>query len=185
MNLTGVKTGSLTQQVTSFIKVLAFLALVVCCFILGRDSERSIGIPSGLSSTVINGGLILAFIKGLQFALGTYDGWNAPTFMAEEDINPGKNIPLSLFGGAIIVMIVYVSINMALLYLLPISTIAGSQLAVADAAEVIFGKAGYTILIVIALFSLLSILNAQMMISSRILYGLSIEGLFIKRGTLV
>jgi APA family basic amino acid/polyamine antiporter len=82
-------------------------------------------------------------------------------------------------------MIVYLSINTALLYLLPVSAIAGSQLAVADAAEVIFGKAGYTILIVIALFSLLSILNAQLMISSRILYGLSNEGLFIKRGTLV
>jgi APA family basic amino acid/polyamine antiporter len=105
--------------------------------------------------------------------------------MAEEDMNPGKNILRSLFGGAIIGMIVYVSINNALLYVLPVSAIAGSQLAVADAAEVIFGKAGYTILIVIALFSLLTILNAQMMISSRILYGLSNEGLFIKSGTLV
>lgn len=185
INLAGVKTGSLTQQVTSFIKVLAFLAMVVCCFLLGADNKPSGEIPSGLSSTVINGGLILAFIRGLQLAVGTYDGWNAPTFMAEEDTNPGKNIPRSLFGGAIIVMIVYVSINLALLYVLPVSAIAGSQLAVADVAEVIFGKTGYTILIVIALFSLLSILNAQMMISSRILYGLSNEGLFIKKGTLV
>jgi APA family basic amino acid/polyamine antiporter len=71
LNLTGVKTGSLTQQVTSFIKVLAFLALVVCCFIIGGDDKRSEEIPSGLSITAINDGLILAFIKGLQFALGT------------------------------------------------------------------------------------------------------------------
>jgi APA family basic amino acid/polyamine antiporter len=74
---------------------------------------------------------------------------------------------------------------MALLYVLPVSVIAGSQLAVAEAAKVIFGKAGYTVLILIALFSLLSILNAQLMISSRILYGLSNEGLFIRQGTLV
>jgi len=185
LNLTGVKSGSLTQQITSFVKVLTFLAFVIFCFVLGGNDKPSARLPPNLGSTVINGGLILAFIKALQLCVGTYDGWNAPTFMAEEDTNPGKNIPRSLFGGAIIVMIVYVSINIALLYVLPISAIAGSQLAVANAAEVIFGKAGYTILIVIALFSLLSILNAQMMISSRILYGLSHEGLFIKKGTLV
>ncbi|MBA2762456.1 MAG: APC family permease [Segetibacter sp.] len=185
LNLTGVKSASLTQQITSFIKVFAFLVLVICCFLLGGYNRSSEEIHSNLSRTVMNGGLFLAFIKGLQLALGTYDGWNAPTFMAEEDTNPGKNIPRSLFGGAIIVMIVYVSINIALLYVLPVSAVAGSQLAVADAAQVILGKAGYTILLVIALFSLLSILNAQMMISSRILYGLSHEGLFIKKGTLV
>lgn len=105
-------------------------------------------------------------------------------FFAEEDTDPGKNIPRSLFIGAIIVMIVYVMINIALLYVLPVVSIAGSTLAVAD-AKVIFGVKGYTIITLIAIFSLLSILNAQLMICSRILYGLSREGFFIKSGTLI
>ena len=69
--------------------------------------------------------------------------------------------------------------------MLPISVIAGSKLAIADAAEIIFGKVGYTILTLIAIFSLLSILNANIMICPRILFGLSREGFFIEKGTLV
>jgi APA family basic amino acid/polyamine antiporter len=82
-------------------------------------------------------------------------------------------------------MLLYVSLNIALLYVLPVSSLAGSKLAVADAAETIFGQKGYTFITLIALLSLLGILNSQMMICPRVLYGLSREGFFIKKGTLV
>jgi APA family basic amino acid/polyamine antiporter len=82
-------------------------------------------------------------------------------------------------------MLIYVLINVALFYLLPVSAIAGSELAVADAAKVIFGPIGYTILMLIAVFSLLGILNAIIMICPRILFGLSREGFFSKKGMLV
>jgi APA family basic amino acid/polyamine antiporter len=82
-------------------------------------------------------------------------------------------------------MLIYVLINVALFYLLPVSAIAGSKLAVADAAQVIFGPIAYTILMLIAVFSLLGILNAVIMICPRILFGLSREGFFIKKAMLV
>ena len=83
------------------------------------------------------------------------------------------------------VMLIYVLINVALFNLLPVSAIAGSKLAVADAAQVIFGPIGYTILMLIAVFSLLGVLNAVIMICPRVLFGLSREGFFIKKAMLV
>lgn len=183
--MTGVKSGSRMQQVTSFIKVLAYLVLIICCFLFGGNNAPAAELNSSLNNTVIYGGFILAFIPALQLILGTYDGFDAPVYFAEEDTDPGKNIPRTLFRGAIVVMLIYVLLNMALLYVLPMSSFAGSKLAVADAAEVIFGRAGFTIVTTIALLSLLGILNSQLMICSRILYGLSREGFFLKKGTLV
>ena len=185
LNLAGLKGGSLVQQITSFIKVLVFVVLIICCFLFGGDNVQAAELNSGLNQTAMYGGLLLAFIGAIQLVLGTYDGWTAPAYFAEENTNPGRSIPRSLFSGALIVMLIYVLINVALFYLLPVSAIAGSKLAVADAAQVIFGPIAYTILMLIAVFSLLGILNAVIMICPRILFGLSREGFFIKKAMLV
>ena len=56
-------------------------------------------------------------------------------------------------------------------------------MAAADVANIIFGKNGAIIVTVISIFSLISILNAFMMIPPRILYGLSRDGFFTQKGT--
>ncbi len=183
LHLAGLKGGSLMQQVTSIFKVAAFLMLIICSFLFPGNYEMAVSSSSG--NNVFETGIFIAFILSMQLIMGTYDGWASPVFFAEENVDPGKSIPKSLFGGALIVMGIYILINVALLYVLPVAAIAGSKLAVADAAQVIFGKAGFTILILIAVFSLLSILNAIVMVCTRILFGLSREGLFIEKGTLV
>jgi APA family basic amino acid/polyamine antiporter len=185
LHLAGLKSGSLVQQVTSFIKIAAFAILITCCFLFGGNNDTPVDINDSVSQNFALTGLFILFIRSLQLIMGTYDGWASPVFFAEENTNPGKSIPRSLFGGALIVMGIYILINLALLYVIPMSVIAGSKLAVADAAEIIFGKVGYTILILIAIFSLLSILNAIVMICPRILFGLSREGFFIEKGTLI
>ncbi len=185
LHLAGLKGGSITQQVISAIKVLAFLVLIVCCFIfpnIDPINSRE-GIDAGTS--LVKSGLLLAFVRSLQLILGTYDGWGSPVFFAEENVDPGKSLPRSLIGGSLIVMGIYILINLALFHVLPISAIANSKLAVADAARTIFGSTGYTILILIAIFSLVGILNAIVMICPRILFGLSREGFFIAKGTLI
>ncbi|MGY4539475.1 APA family basic amino acid/polyamine antiporter [Mucilaginibacter sp. UYNi724] len=178
LNLPGIKTSSVTQKVTSILKVLLLLVLVVGCFL-----AKPLQSPSLVTQpTVINGALIIAFFKAMQLILSTYDGWMAVSFFAEEDENPGKNIPRSYFIGAITIIILYLLINGAILYVLPLSSIAKSPLAAAAAAAVAFGSWGSIIINIIAIFSVVSILNAYMLIPSRILFGLSREGFFIKQG---
>jgi APA family basic amino acid/polyamine antiporter len=180
INLPGVKSGSTTQQVSSAFKVLLFLVLVGGCFLSGR-TENLINAPA----TLIEGGVFIAVFKALQLIMGSYDGWMSVSFFAEEDDNPDRNIPRSYLIGALSVAIIYVLINAAILYVLPVSTIAQSTLAVSDAAAVAFGGWSSNLIIIIALFSLFSILNAYMMIPSRILFGLSRDGYFLRQGTLV
>ncbi|HMI06080.1 MAG TPA: amino acid permease, partial [Flavobacterium sp.] len=79
----------------------------------------------------------------------------------------------------------YVLINGAILYVLPVETIAKSPLAASDAANAAFGGWSGTLMTAVAIFSLVSILNAYMMIPSRILFGLGRDGFFIPQSTVV
>ena len=80
---------------------------------------------------------------------------------------------------------IYVLINMAFFYVMPIASLANSPLAASDVAKVVFGDNGAIIVIIIALFSIISILNAYMMIPARVLFGMSRDGFFIKNGAIV
>jgi basic amino acid/polyamine antiporter, APA family len=177
-HLNGVKSGSIAQQVTSVIKVLFFIALVISCFVIDTTA-----IPVEKAQRLAEGSSILAFLTVLQLIMGAYNGWWSGCFFAEEDVDPSKNIPKSLFTGVIMVIVIYVLLNMAFLHVIPPSALANSPLAASDVARVVFGDSGATLVIVIAIVSILSILNAYMMIPARIMFGLSRDGFFIKQGT--
>jgi APA family basic amino acid/polyamine antiporter len=121
----------------------------------------------------------------MQLVTGTYDGWWSVCFFAEEDKNPGKNIPRSLFTGGITVTAIYILVNVAIFHVVPIASLSKSSLAASEAANIVFGPSGGTFVVVLSIVSLISLLNAYMMIPSRILFGLSRDGFFIKQGAKV
>lgn len=181
LHLSGVKNGSAIQQITSLLKVICFVALVAACFIYSDLQLPSVE----KDNSVFQIGLLFGFFKSLQLIIGTYNGWNSVCFFAEENDDPGKNIPKSLFSGVLLVIAIYVLLNVAFFYVLSVESISKSSLPAADVANIIFGKNGGIIVTVISIFSLISILNAFMMIPPRILYGLSRDGFFIEKGTMV
>jgi basic amino acid/polyamine antiporter, APA family len=134
---------------------------------------------------VIAGTVLIAVLQSLQLVIGTYSGWNSTCFFAEEDKNPSRNIPRSLYSGAIIVILIYVLLNMAFLHVLPVSALANSSLVASDVANVLFGNTGAVLITIVAVFSIVSILNAYMMIPARILFGMSRDRFFVSQGTYV
>jgi APA family basic amino acid/polyamine antiporter len=180
VNVIGLRAGSETQKITSFLKALALFGFVAACFIFGGQNT-----PAGTSTPVAvpTGGLtsLVAVILALQLVLGTYDGWYGPIYFSEEDTNPKQNIPRSMFGGIAVIIAIYVLVNAALLYVLPMSSLAGSEFAGGDAMSLIFGSRGGQIVTVLALLSLVSIVNAVMMMTPRITFALARDGLFTKR----
>jgi APA family basic amino acid/polyamine antiporter len=181
LHASGVKNSSMTQQITSILKVLCFVVLIVACFIYSGVQIE----PMPKENSLLEIGVIFGFFKSLQLIIGTYDGWSAVCFFAEEDENPSKNIPRSLYAGAIIVMVIYVLLNIAFFHVLSVASLANSPLAAADVAKEVFGSYGSVIVTLIAIFSLISILNAYLMIPTRILFGLSRDGFFIQKGATV
>jgi APA family basic amino acid/polyamine antiporter len=188
LNVLGLRSGSETQKVVSALKAFALLAFVVLCFVLGGQSVpagQAVTSAAAPSSPASPWSSMVAFVLAFQLVLGAYDGWYGPAYFSEEDTNPSRNLPRSLFGGTLLIMSIYLLVNMAFLYVLPMSQLAGSTFAGADALNVLFGQLGGQIVTILALISLIGIVNAILMMAPRILFALGREGLFFRGATKV
>ena len=151
----GVRVSSGFQQATTAVKFVAFLVVVVAAFTIGHRAPQSTTVASNASLT----GLVVA----LQAVVITYGGWQSGLYFSEEDRDPRRNIPRSMMGGVAAVIVVYLAINVALLWVLPVSDLAHSTLAAADAARVLIGQAGQQAITILSIISLPPMLNAIIM----------------------
>ncbi len=172
----GLKSGSKTQELTSLLKAIGFIVLVIACFLFGSHVNTTISstvkIPNSITA------LFIGFVIALQSIIFTYDGWYSAVYFIEEDKNPGKNLPKSAIGGVLATIIIYILVNLGFLYVLPVSKLAGSIAPATDAAQSIWGNEGAKIITILSIVSLLGILNAVLLIATRIIYGLGRDGLF-------
>lgn len=178
----GVRWGSRAQELTTLLKTLAFLALIVACFALGSGGAFT---EQSASPTSVNSSLFVAMILALQAVIYTYDGWTGVIYFSEEVRDPARDIPRALFGGVLAVIAIYLLVNVALLYVLPLSEMAGQNLAAGTAAEKLFGARGDTILRALTIVSMLSSINAFHLMATRVMYGMSRDALFSRRATTV
>jgi len=167
LNWIGLRAGSGTQKLTSFLKAIALLAFVVVCFALGGHHSSVDAGQTTHPAPVGSFAALVAIVLSFQLILGAYGGWNSVIYFAEEDENPGRNIPRSLHAGVLSVIGIYLLVNVALLYVLPLPQIAASKLAAADAMQVVFGARGGQIVTGLALLSIIAIVNAILMFSSK------------------
>ena len=174
----GIRWGSITQNITSLLKVVVFVAFVVVAFL----SEPVI---SNQAAPEMKHGLLAALILALQGVLYTYDGWYGICYFGGEIVNPKRDVTRSMFGGVLLVVAIYVLVNFALLHVMPLSEIAGEPLAVGKAAGLIFGRYGDTAIRALAIVSMLSTINAYTLSAPRTLYAMSCDGLFTHHGTTV
>ena len=176
----GIILGSTAQNVTSLMKAFAFLILIGAALIWGRG-----GAFAEPKAPIVGAGLVAAIILSLQAAIYTYDGWYGIVYFSEEVTNPGKDIPRSMIGGVISVIVIYVLVNVALLYVLPMSQLVGKEFAAGEAAKVLFGRYGDPIFRWLTILSMLSAVNACHLMNTRVLFAMARDRLFLKRAALV
>jgi basic amino acid/polyamine antiporter, APA family len=180
INWLGIRTGSRAQELTSLVKAFAMIGFVAACLTLGAKVphtehfvfSRMAGQPPVWTALVV----------ALQAVIVTYDGWYAPIYFVEEDLNPGTHLPRSAIGGIASCIVIFLLVNVALLHILSMPQLARSQAPAADAAMIVFGSHGKQIILVISLITVISAANATLLIAPRILFAMSRDGLF-PRGT--
>lgn len=186
LNWIGLRAGSRFQELTSFGKALAFLVLVAACFIYGGqpppltvEEQAALHQPIGILA------IFVAVMLALQAVTYAYDGWYGAIYFAEENRDPSRNLPRSMLIGVVSVMAIYLLVNLALLYVLPLPQLAASTLPAGDAAQTVFGVRGSQIISLLALITLPSIINANLMVSPRIIFAMSRDGLFSSKAVTV
>jgi APA family basic amino acid/polyamine antiporter len=174
----GVRWGSGTQKLTTLLKTLAFVALIAACFALGSGGSF---IEPHTPQAAAGSSLPVALIIALQAVIFTYDGWTGVIYFSEEVRRPARDIPRALFGGVLSVIAIYLLVNVALLYVLPLSDMANQELAAGVAAQRIFGARGDRVIRIITIVSMLSSINAFHLMATRVLFAMSRDDLFTSR----
>jgi len=178
LQLAGLRVSSRFQEITTAVKCAAFLAVVAAAMLFAPAARAGSEAASQTSSFA---GLIVA----LQSVVITYGGWQSGLYFSEEDRDPDRNLPRSIVGGVAAVIVVYLLVNVALLSVLPIPDLARSTLPAADAAEAIVGPRGRVVITLLSIVSLPPMLNAILMIGTRILFAMGRDGLLWRRAASV
>jgi APA family basic amino acid/polyamine antiporter len=178
----GIVIGSKTQNITSLIKTIAFVALIGAALVLGGGGSF---VQQQTQTSPISLGLLSGIILSLQAVIYTYDGWTGVIYFSEEVTNPGTDIPRSMIGGVLSVIAIYLLVNIALVYVLPMSQLADKDFAAGEAANVLFGRFGDAIFRSLTIVSMLSAINACHLMATRVLFAMSRDGLFSSRAATV
>jgi APA family basic amino acid/polyamine antiporter len=136
----GLALASQFQNVMSFFKAVGLLLFVLVCFVFGREVSVQ-EVAATTARVASNGSWIAAVIFSLQAVFYTYDGWHSAAYFAEEDKDPVRNLPRSMIGGISLIIVIYLLVNAAILYVLPMPVLQQSKLAAADAITAVFGPA--------------------------------------------
>ncbi|QMW02097.1 APC family permease [Spirosoma foliorum] len=173
----GVQLASRAQEVMSLLKGVGLLLFVVVCFVVTPDQPA-------LSATSIRplaeGGVWIGILAALQSVFYTYDGWHTAAYFTEEDVDPSRNLPRSMMSGVLLIIGIYILVNLALLYVLPVETLASSKLPAADAIQVLFGPGSAQVVTFLLMISIMGIINAQIMFNPRVIFAMGRDGLFFR-----
>jgi len=174
INYVGVRPGARVNNLTAVVKVAALLALVLIGPLLGAGSLAHFEpfLPELSAVPLSHFGLALSPV------LFSYLGWNASVYVASEVRDPARTIPRSLFVGLAVCTAIYLLVNVAYLYALPVAALRGDNRVGEAAARVFFGAAGGGIGAALILASIVSCLNATILVGPRIAYAMAIDGLF-------
>jgi APA family basic amino acid/polyamine antiporter len=167
----GLKVSSTFQTWTTAVKAVVFLALVAAGLLVGDGGATTSTAPVAAMT-------LAGTIAALQAVVITFGGWQGALYFTEEDTDPARHLPRAMIGGVAAVIFIYLLVNVALLHVLPLGDMAHSTLAAATAAERIAGPVGGKVITVVSLISLPPLLNALMMIGTRIIFALGRDGLF-------
>jgi APA family basic amino acid/polyamine antiporter len=181
----GVRWGDRVQQTTSLLKALAFVALIAACFALVPAPSTSLPAPDAAAAPTTAPFTVAAVVLAMQSVIFTYDGWTGMLYFSGEVREPGRQIPRAMLGGVLAVIAIYVLVNVAFLRVLGIGGIARSDFAAGAAARALWGSTGDTVIRALVVVALLSAVNALLLLTSRVPFAMSRDGLFPRQGATV
>jgi APA family basic amino acid/polyamine antiporter len=171
VNYVGVRQGSGLQTVVTVSKVavIALLLLMVLFWAVPRpDAAAAVAWPAAP---------FREFVLAVSAALFSYGGWHMVTYTAGETHDAAKTIPRALLIGSLTVTACYVALNAAYLHLLPLDRVVSSTRVAADAAHVLAGDRGASLISALVILSATGVLNGVILAGPRTYYAMASEGL--------
>lgn len=189
VNYRGVKEGGWVSKVITVIVVVSLFFIIITGLGMSNGSMENLRqVASSYPPESFSGnlGIFGALFAAMLGAFWAYEGWLNIGFIGEEVKNPQRNIPLSLIFGILIIITIYLLVNSAYLYVVPMDQmieIANNENSIA-AVEVIrnyMGAPGVIFISILIIITTAGCTNATILTAARIYYSMSRNGLFTGR----
>jgi len=179
INYVGVRPAALTQNIFTVLKLAALATLIAA----GVFAATSTAPYRPLPPSAARGGVVdvvVALGAALVPVLFTYGGWQQTNFIAEEIVEPEKNLPRALVLGVVVVVAVYLLANVAYLRVLGPAGLAASTAPAADLMRAQLGPAGGTLIAAGIAVSTFGFLNLVILVTPRVLQAMAADGVFFR-----
>jgi APA family basic amino acid/polyamine antiporter len=175
VNVRGVRFGGWVTNIFTLAKVAALLALIAAVFLSDKVNFANFSPwwPDHWTK-----GLTSAFGVSMISALWAYEGWATVTMSAGEIKRPERNVPLSLLIGTVIVILLYLSVNLAYASVMPLDEMAGSSRIAADTAVIVLGPLGASLITLGILCSTFGTINNSFLSDARSMYAAGADHTF-------
>jgi APA family basic amino acid/polyamine antiporter len=176
LNYVGVRRAAAVLSVTTYAKYAAVLGLgILACTAHGASVTHF--------TPFWNGALSLSLVAtALIPVMWTYDGWADVALIGGEISDPQKTLPRALIAGSVSVALVYLFVNLAFIYVLPLPEMAGSKLIATTVATRIplLAGVGTGLIAGLVMLATFSGLNASLMVGARIFFAMGDRGLLFR-----
>jgi APA family basic amino acid/polyamine antiporter len=176
VNYVGIRPGSRVLNVFVVLKVAALVVLIVVGLASPVLADASAA-PAARPHMPL-AGTLAAFGAALIPILFSYGGWQNANYVAEEMRDPVRTLPRSLLLGTSVVVLVYVTVNVAYLRALGLEGLAATSTPAADAARHWFGRAGDMFVTSAIALSTFGFLHLCVLAPTRVYYAMAADGLF-------
>jgi len=175
-----LRLGQGVQNLLTAFKLGFMLLLILGGFWLGEGSLAHLAEP--LPEREVGIGQVAVALIFVSFA---YSGWNAAAYLGAEIRAPGRNLPLALVLGTLVVTVLYLLLNLLYIYALPPEAMSGVLEVAGAATNALFGHQIGALLGVAIALGLLSVMSAMIMAGPRVYFAMARDGVFPQRfGTL-
>ena len=175
LQLRSIGLGARIQEIAAVIVALIIIGFTLTLVFAGsaEGSNATPGPPTADGFSAWS--LVIAAI------IYTYDGWIFATYFTGEIKGGSGAVARSCIKGVVIVIVLYVFLAAALAWNVPLTCLAGNQLALAKALEMIVSPFASIVVLVVAIIMLLAHQNLLYMSTPRILHALAEDGLAVRR----
>jgi APA family basic amino acid/polyamine antiporter len=183
INVWGLRQGVVLQNISTWVKYAALAAFVVLGFTIGKGNWSNLHFSGGLAQVTQPSFPAFLSAMGVAFiaVFWCYDGWVYVSWVAGEIRDPQRNVPRALVAGIVGVIVIYMLMNAAYLYAMPLDRMAATDAVAQVGARLLFSPfAAYLIALVIAISSL-GAAGSCVLSGARVSYAMAIDGLFFRK----
>jgi APA family basic amino acid/polyamine antiporter len=173
INYIGVREGAGLQNAITLVKIASIVGLGLLGLFLPTPVTPELTAP--LPQT----GVFAAMGVGMIAVLWSFDGWYGCTNLAGEMRRPGRDLPLGLIFGTVIVTLLYALMNVVYVRTLTVEQMAGTSRIGESAALVLFGPVGAKLINVAVLVSSFGCISSTILYAARIYLPMAQDGVFL------